>query len=152
MLTDIINFLEISPTLATAGLPESGQFDEIYTAGYEVVINLLPVKVTEEGDEEQALVTRLGMDYVNIPVIWSNPTAENLDDFFTAMQANRDRKVFVHCAMNFRASAFTFLYRVLIEKLPIAAAKQAMDEIWEPYEAWPEFIEQQLRRGSEAWR
>lgn len=145
MLTDIINFYEINPLLATSGRPELNQLAEIRAAGYQVVINLLPPGHPEALAEEADRVAGLGMDYINIPVIWTAPTAENLADFFQALQANQDRKVYVHCAMNFRASAFTFLYRVLVEKTPVDEARQAMDAIWEPYDAWPEFIEQQLR-------
>jgi protein tyrosine phosphatase (PTP) superfamily phosphohydrolase (DUF442 family) len=147
MVKDIINFQKVGPNLATAGQPTGEQFAKVREAGYEVVINLLPPDHPEGLSGEGELVTGLGMDYVNIPVVWTNPTVENLKAFFRAMQANKGRKVFVHCMMNYRASAFTFLYRVLVEKLPVEDAEQTMRKIWAPYDVWPEFIEEQLKEA-----
>lgn len=146
MLSDIINYYEINPSLGTAGQPTPEQLAEIKTAGYQVVISLLPHELSDAAAEEPTLVTSLGMDYINIPVVWDLPTAENLETYFQILQANRHRKVFAHCEMNFRVSAFTFLYRVLVEKTPVEVAEQAMREVWEPYHVWPEFIDQQLRQ------
>jgi protein tyrosine phosphatase (PTP) superfamily phosphohydrolase (DUF442 family) len=147
MVKDIVNFQKVGPNLATAGQPTPEQLAKIREAGYEVVINLLPPDHPEGLNGEGELVTSLGMDYINIPVVWTNPTAENLQDFFQAMQSIRGRKVFVHCMMNYRASAFTFLYRVLVEKQPVEDAEPAMRKIWAPYDAWPEFIEEQLKEA-----
>lgn len=147
MLNDILNYLEVTPHLGTAGQPTPEQFTELRAAGYDLVINLRPPASEEIAGEEQ-IVTGLGMDYLNIPVIWTNPTTENLQAYFQALEANQQRKVFVHCAMNYRVSAFTFLYRVLVEGVPAEEAIVAMRKIWEPNEVWPAFIEQQLKQTS----
>ncbi|RPJ49750.1 MAG: phosphatase [Chloroflexi bacterium] len=143
MLQDITNYLEISPLLGTAGQPAREQFTAIKEAGYDVVINLLPSPNTLP--DEQALVTGLGLDYINIPVIWQQPTPANLDDFFQAMRANQGRKVFVHCAMNMRVSAFVYLYRVLVQGEPAETAKRSLKEIWEPDSTWQAFIDSRMR-------
>jgi protein tyrosine phosphatase (PTP) superfamily phosphohydrolase (DUF442 family) len=147
MLSDIINYHEINPYLGTAGLPSLEQFADIQAAGYQVVISLLPHSLSNATAEEPSLVTSLGMEYINIPVVWDYPTAANLEAYFQALQTNRNRKVFVHCELNFRASAFTFLYRVLVEKTPVEVAEVSMREIWEPYDVWPAFIDGQLKQG-----
>lgn len=147
MLNNIINYVEINPLLGTAGLPSKEQFADIQAAGYQVVISLLPHSLSDAVAEEPALVTSLGMDYFNIPVIWEQPTADNLKAYFQALKANQSRKKFAHCELNFRVSAFTFLYRVLVEKTPVEVAEKAMHEIWQPYGVWVDFIDQQLKQN-----
>jgi len=144
MLTGIINYLEIDPRLGTSGQPDPEQFPAIKEAGYELVINLLPETSPDAIPGEPELVADLGMDYLPIPVIWQQPTSADLAQFFEALRANRDRKVFVHCAMNMRVSAFVFLYRVLVEGLPVEEAEPPMRSIWDPNPTWQEFIEGEL--------
>jgi protein tyrosine phosphatase (PTP) superfamily phosphohydrolase (DUF442 family) len=148
MLADIINYLEIDPRLGTAGQPDPDEFGDIQAAGYELVINLLPASSPDAIPEEPALVAGLGMEYLSIPVIWQQPTHENLSKFFADLHANRGRKVFVHCAMNMRVSAFVFLYRALVEGVPVATARETMQKIWEPNPVWQAFIEAELQRTS----
>lgn len=147
MLNEITNYYEISPFLGTAGQPLPEQFKDIQAAGYQMVISLLPHSLSMAAAQEPTLVTSLSMEYINIPVVWEQPTAANLEAYFRALQTNRGRKVFAHCELNFRVSAFTFLYRVLVEKTPVEVAQQAMNEIWVPYHVWPAFIDQQLKQG-----
>jgi protein tyrosine phosphatase (PTP) superfamily phosphohydrolase (DUF442 family) len=144
MIHEIINFLQIYPNLGTAGQPRRDQFTEIKAAGYGVVINLALNTSTGAILDEQALVTGLGMDYIHIPVVWEKPTSKDLKRFFEVMAQNQTRKVFVHCAMNMRVSAFIFLYRVLQLGVPMEIARQAMSQIWEPNHTWQTFIEDRL--------
>jgi hypothetical protein len=51
-------------------------------------------------------------------VSWQQPTYEDFALFSAVMNGARDRKVLVHCQLNMRASAFTFLYRVVHERVP----------------------------------
>jgi protein tyrosine phosphatase (PTP) superfamily phosphohydrolase (DUF442 family) len=95
------------------------------------------------------LVKSLGMDYVNIPVDWNNPTRQNLDDFMDVMARQGDKKVLVHCEANYRATGFTALYRVLRLGWEPADALKAMHKIWdeEKYPAWKKFIHENLPPG-----
>jgi protein tyrosine phosphatase (PTP) superfamily phosphohydrolase (DUF442 family) len=144
MIHGIINFLQISPNLGTAGQPRRDQFAEIKAAGYEVVINLALSTSTDALLNEQDLVTGLGMDYIHIPVVWEEPTARDLERFLEVMTQNQARKVFVHCALNMRVSVFIFLYRVLHLGVPVEIARQAMLQIWVPNHTWQTFIEDRL--------
>ena len=69
-----------------------------------------------------------------------------MDQFFRVMKANEGRTVYVHCVANFRGSAFTFLYRVLVEGVPEDEARKNMEAIWDPvdYPAWDALINQAL--------
>ena len=42
--------------------------------------------------------------------------------------------------MNARATAFSFLYRVIYADVPLAQAKADMNTVWQPNEVWRDFI------------
>ena len=137
----ITNYLAISDTLGTAGQPTSDQFAAIRAARYEVVVNLAMPDSPNALPNEGELVAAEGMDYVHIPVVWESPTMADLERFFAAMDQNRGRKVFVHCALNMRVSCFVCLYRVLRLGIPVEEAWQDVLAIWEPNETWQQFME-----------
>ena len=47
----------------------------------------------------------------------------------------------LQCQANYRASAFTYLYRVLEAGDPEADARADMNRIWEPEGTWAEFVD-----------
>ncbi len=148
-LATIRNFVQISDDLATSGQVAYDQIASIKSAGYEVVVNLAPASVTMN-ELEGFLVAEQGMTYVQIPVSWSEPSLRDLKQFFSVMKANEDRKVFVHCFANMRASAFTYLYRTLVAGDPEDAALADMNAVWDPddVEQWAELIATAKERAS----
>ena len=142
------NFLRYASNLSSGGSPTLSDLENLCAAGCEVVINLAmptsPDTIPGEGEH----VRRMGMQYIPIPVVWENPTRQNLADFFDAMDACRKRSVFVHCVKNYRVSAFIYLYRVLRQGADPQEAHKDMTSIWEPDGTWLEFIETMSRTGS----
>lgn len=151
-MEDIYNFVKISDTIATSGQPSPEQIQAIKESGYQVVVNLaLPTSPNALPDEKQ-IVESQGMQYEHIPVQWENPTRENVTEFFNVMEANTDKKVFVHCAANMRVSAFMYLYRRLHDRMSEEEAKKDLHKIWVPNDTWQKFIENvisQSERGNE---
>jgi protein tyrosine phosphatase (PTP) superfamily phosphohydrolase (DUF442 family) len=143
-VSDIYNFLAISDDLGTAGQPTAEQVAALKTAGYEVVINLALGTTPRDLPHEADLVTGHGMDYIHIPVIFDNPTDTDLQRFFEAMQANQEKKCFVHCIANMRVSAFVFLYRVLQQGVAPDEAHALLHKIWQPNAVWQRFIDDAL--------
>jgi protein tyrosine phosphatase (PTP) superfamily phosphohydrolase (DUF442 family) len=139
---DIFNFLQISDLVATAGQPTEKQLTAIKNAGYQVVINLTPAKSENALSNEQAIVESLSMEYVHIPVAGDNPTLKNFDRFAQVMQANPNRPVFVHCAGNFRVSAFMYLYRRIYQNIDEGQAQKELHQIWVPSDTWQQFMQQ----------
>ena len=149
-LTSIQNFLQLSPTLATAGQPRREQFALVAGAGYEAVINLaIPTSLDGVPDEAE-LFAELGLGYYHIPVEWENPSTEDLLQFFDLMDLLEGQKVFVHCARNMRVSAFIFLYRVLRQGRPAAACTPDLEKIWQPNGVWEDFIQKNVNRDKGA--
>ena len=131
VLSTARNFVRISERLATSGQISAQHIDVLAQQGFSVVVNLATADAERNG-QEGFWVAEKGMTYVNIPVSWQEPTLEDLDQFFAVMDANRDRKVFVHCFANMRASAFTYLYRTLKAGVPEVEARRGMVAVWDP--------------------
>ena len=151
MFKDIYNFLVLSETLFTGGMPKEEQLTDAARQGVEVVINLAPHDVPDALPNEAELATSMGMNYINIPVNWNTPTKDGLDRFMDAMDENRDKKILVHCEANFRATAFVSMYRILRQGWKTDDALQVMHRIWDEdaYPVWKMFIEDTLKRSRE---
>jgi protein tyrosine phosphatase (PTP) superfamily phosphohydrolase (DUF442 family) len=141
-IEDIYNYLKISDSIATSGQPTKEQFLAIKQSGYQLVVNLALPESTNALPDEKQIVEAEGMQYVHIPVVWEKPTIENVNEFFSVMEANSDKKVFVHCAANMRVSAFIYLYDRLHESISEEEAKKDLHKIWIPNENWQKFMEQ----------
>jgi protein tyrosine phosphatase (PTP) superfamily phosphohydrolase (DUF442 family) len=151
MFEDIYNFLALSENLFTGGMPNPEQLQDAAQRGVDLVINLAPHEVSNALPGERELVTSLGMQYINIPVIWNTPTKDGLDRFMDVMDQNGDKRILVHCQANFRATAFVALYRILRQGWNADRAMEGMHKIWdtEDYPIWKMFIEENLKRSRE---
>ncbi len=143
MLEDILNFVQLTERVGTAGQPTREQFEDIAAAGYQAVINLaLPTSDNAIADEG-SVVTTLGMSYFQIPVDFENPTLNDARTFIGLMQALEDRPVFVHCAMNLRVSAFMYVYLKEVVGAEEDAASSPLIPKWRPHmtDVWNDFME-----------
>jgi len=93
---------------------------------------------------EAERVTGEGMAYVHIPVEWEHPKPGQFAQFVGVLDAFQGHKVWVHCAMNMRVSAFIYLYRRLVLSESEEAASFPMRVVWTPDETWQAFIDQVL--------
>ena len=143
--SDIVSYLRIDDALATSGQPTVEELAAVAREGTKVVINLaLHDDPRYSLPDEAGTVAALGMDYVHIPVKFDAPTERDLLAFFDAMDANRGRKMLVHCAANKRVTAFLGLYRVIRGNSDVDAAFAPMRQIWQANGAWAPFIEAML--------
>jgi protein tyrosine phosphatase (PTP) superfamily phosphohydrolase (DUF442 family) len=138
--------LQLSEKFLTAGQPTPDELREAAAAGWQVVINLARPDSPGAFVGEDDLCRSLGMEYVAIPVDFENPTDADLAQYFEAMERSKDKRVFAHCALNMRVSAFTFLYRVLRLGMEVDAAREDLLEIWEPEGVWKDFIDRNLAK------
>ncbi|MAY56456.1 protein tyrosine phosphatase family protein [Pseudohongiella sp. SYSU M77423] len=139
-LSDVLNLREYSDTFASAGQPTAEQFEAIRDAGYERVIYIAFTTNDNALANADQVVKGLGMDYLHIPVDWNNPTKRDFYAFADAMQRNPEQKTLLHCQVNARATAFSFMYRVVYEDVPVAEAKADMNTVWQPNETWRDLI------------
>jgi len=106
----------------------------------ERVINLALHDSPRALPDEAASVARLGMTYVHIPVDFKNPTEADFIAFCAALDAATDAPVHVHCAANYRVSAFFYRYRRDVLGMQEAAARAELEKIWQPDPIWSAFI------------
>ncbi len=136
----------INPQLSTSGLLSPEQLAELAGEGYEAVINLLPDDSPYAIAGERDIVTDQGIDYTYIPVDFAAPTAEDFEQFVSAMQANGERKLMVHCAANYRVSAFFGIYGVKHLGWSVEQAYEFITAIFDLSEkpVWERFVADML--------
>ena len=149
-ITDARNFRALDDArLLTAGQPNEEQLEDAARQGVKVVINLaLHDDPRYSLPDEAGSVRALGMQYVHIPVQFNAPTENDLRAFCTTMDAHKGDKRLVHCAANYRVTAFVGLYRVLCDGWTVEAAFAPMRSVWEPDEVWQAFIARMLAQSS----
>jgi len=130
------NYHVISDRLGTAGTLSAGAVSWLVADGYRMIIDL-----RDEFDEIEAHAA-LAEDaiYVHVPVSWPAPSADELESFLLVMAANPEKKILVHCSANYRASAMTYLYRVLELDADPEEAMADVRAVWEPNETWLSFF------------
>jgi protein tyrosine phosphatase (PTP) superfamily phosphohydrolase (DUF442 family) len=136
----VLNIRQYSDTFASAGQPTAEQFSQIRDAGYERVIYLAFSSNPNAVPNADQVVKGLGMDYVHIPVDWNRPSKRDFYAFADTMRRDPEVKTLLHCQVNARATAFSFLYRVIYEDVPVAIAKADMNSVWQPNETWRDLM------------
>ncbi len=144
-LNNILNYRAYDARLACSGQPTREQFEAIRDAGYELVINLACDDSPGALNDEAEIVTSLGMQYRHLPVDFKHPELSDLDDFFRLMQDNRGKHCFIHCAYNWRVSAFMYLYQTRVLGMDQSNAEAVMHDIWTPDATWSDFIKRAER-------
>ena len=144
-LAGIVNFRAYSAQFASSGQPTVDQLALLRDAGFERVVYIAFSDHDNSLPSEDRLVKELGLEYVHIPIEWSAPTVDDFNLFAGAMQQSSTKKTLLHCQVNYRASAFSFLYRVIYNDVPVAAAMADMNSVWTPNETWRDLIFEVLR-------
>lgn len=138
--SSLTNFQINSDTLVSAGQPEQEDFSKLRRYGVGRVIDLIP----GDRSEEKSMMEAMNLEYFNIQVDWENPTLQNFKDYVHYMNVpgNKGDKTLTHCKLNWRGSAFIYLYRVTQLNEAEAVARADMDKIWQPDDTWQAFIDE----------
>jgi protein tyrosine phosphatase (PTP) superfamily phosphohydrolase (DUF442 family) len=131
-LQQITNFVQLTPDIGSSGQPDREQFSAIAAAGYGAVVNLALPTSDHAISDEGSIVTALGMSYFHIPVQFDNPTLEDLRIFIGVMSALQGTRVWVHCVVNARVSAFLYHYLKHARGLEESAARSVVLDRWLP--------------------
>ena len=116
-MNNILNYIKINKQISTAGQPTKEQFETIAKEGFDVVINLA---MHNKGalKKEDKIVSKNGMLYFHLPITWKKPELDRLELFIRLLEMleKGNKKVFVHCIMNYRASVFIHVYKRRVGK------------------------------------
>ena len=108
----IRNFVRVSTEFCTGGQPSLEHVASLKADGVRAVVNLR-TPGEHAAAEEQAAVERAGLKYFNIPVIYKQPTAAQVDEFLRITDDPANRPMFIHCTAAVRVGAFWLIRRVL---------------------------------------
>jgi protein tyrosine phosphatase (PTP) superfamily phosphohydrolase (DUF442 family) len=139
---EIYNYREVDEQIITGGQPTESQLRSAAADGVQAVINLVPFQPGRSLPDEPGLVQSLGMDYYPIPVEWEHPKVSDFAIFELVMQGLGGRKALIHCAANFRVTAFCSLYALKHLGWSEAQADTFRASVWRGsnYPAWEAFI------------
>ncbi|MFI5047899.1 MAG: protein tyrosine phosphatase family protein [Acidimicrobiia bacterium] len=141
-IEDSVNFRRVSDAVTTSGVVTSDDLRGLGAEGYDAVVNLLPADSPYAVVDEAGIVSDQGLDYVHIPVDFAAPSHDDFETFAAAMDVNAGKHVHVHCAANFRVSAFYSVYAVRKGWWSAAEADAHVRGLWDPAEhpAWDAFL------------
>jgi len=132
-----MNHHVINQRLSTGGHFVDDGLATLKQQGLQVVIDLRDNPPA--GQKEK--LAQLGIEWINVPVVWKNPRNQDFEKFSGAMSKYEKEKVLVQCQANYRASAMTYLYRVKVENVPGATAAEDLHAVWEPNEQWRNYMD-----------
>lgn len=144
-MESIINYIKVNDNIATSGQPTAKEFEQIAAEGYEIIINLAVCHSEGRLDNEDKIVTDLGMNYIHIPVEFKEPTEKNLLDFIEILELLSHKKIWVHCIMNYRVTAFMYVFHKYILRTPFDEIDLSLLEEWQPEKTWQEIMKTQLQ-------
>ena len=145
------NLVQATPKIFTSGQPSATSLRGLKAQGFEAVVYLAPPTVSDAVPDEAKIVGGQGLVFVNIPIVFDNPTETDFETFAAVMKALGERKVLVHCQVNLRASSIVFLYRTIVGKEKPEEAWKAVEKIWMPRGPWKRLIEEQLKKHGVAF-
>lgn len=139
---DIFNYLKIDDHISTAGQPTEPQLRDLAADGFTAIINLAPVNPPYTPADEAGIARELGLAYHYIPVDWNNPTDADFAAFEEAMRQTDGGRTLIHCAANFRVTAFYTLFARKHLGWTEAQGEALRARIWagSEYPVWEAFI------------
>lgn len=143
-MNKILNYVKINELISTSGQPKIEELELIANEGFEVVINLAVPTTSNALENEDKIVSSLNMSYIHIPVDFENPKISDLKLFLNILQALGANKVWIHCAKNYRVSAFMYVYHKYILHTPFEQIDLSIFDIWQPSLVWQELMKVQL--------
>ena len=122
---DIPNFQQVDGSLYRGGQPNEEGLRRLKEIEIKTIINLRGEGKEMTGEKE--LASKLGIDFVNIPLsVYQAPTDEQALRFLSIVTNKEKQPVFVHCdSGRDRTGAFVAMYRVVVSGWTI---KQAYKE------------------------
>lgn len=143
-MNKILNYIKVNESISTAGQPTIEQFALIKEEGFKVVINLALSNSSNALENEDKIVSEHGLVYIHLPVDFENPKRDDLILFLKLLQNLENKKVLVHCAKNYRVTAFMYVYHKYILNSPLQNVDLSIFDEWTPSQKWQELMKIEL--------
>ena len=124
----IRNFLRVNDQFCTGGQPALEALEKLKADGVKAVINLR-TPTEHRAAEEEAKVKELGLRYINIPVVYTDPKDAQVDEFLKATDDPANRPAFIHCTAAIRVGAFWLIRRVMRDGYTFERAQEEAEKV-----------------------
>lgn len=124
----IRNFLRVNDQFCTGGQPRLEHLEMLKKDGVKAIINLRQSS-EHRAAEEEAKAKELGLRYFNIPVVFTDPKDEQVDEFLRITDDVNNRPAFIHCTAAKRVGAFWMIRRVLRDGFTVADAEKEAEKV-----------------------
>ncbi len=132
-----MNHHRVDDRLVTGGHFVDDGMDEVRKRGITVIVDLRD----EPPSGQEAKLAKAGIEWINVPVVWKDPRPEDFERFVEVMNKHSGDSVLVQCQANYRASAMTYLYRVLVQEVSEDEARADLNAVWEPEGRWKDYMD-----------
>jgi protein tyrosine phosphatase (PTP) superfamily phosphohydrolase (DUF442 family) len=92
----IVNACESLPGVVTGGQPSAAQLAALRDAGVKIILDIRDPMEPRSYDEP-AEAKRLGLEYVNVPVVAGATSDAVMERILVALRGRGERPVFFHC-------------------------------------------------------
>lgn len=124
----IRNFLKVNDDFCTGAQPRPEHLAKLKADGVKAIINLRQPS-EHRAEEEEAEAKKAGLRYFNIPVAFSSPKDEQVDEFLKITDDPANRPAYIHCALAIRVGAFWLIRRVLRDGWTFEKAEEEAKKI-----------------------
>jgi len=134
----ISNYYKYNKHISTSGLPKVDEFELIKKEGYDTVLSLSMPTDSITVENEDLILTNLGIVYLHIPVDFYEPKIKDFETFRLLLDAYDGKKLWIHCTKNYRVSAFMYLCDLIGND---NIDKELLEKFWMPNETWQQFVD-----------
>jgi protein tyrosine phosphatase (PTP) superfamily phosphohydrolase (DUF442 family) len=124
----IRNFLRENEQFCTGGQPRLEHLEQLKSEGVKAIVNLR-TPGEHRAAEEEAKAKELGLRYFNIPVVYTEPKDEQVDEFLKITDDPANRPAFIHCTAAIRVGAFWMIRRVMRDGFTIDQAEAEAEKV-----------------------
>ena len=111
-LARVPNACRLLPNVVTGGQPSAADLEAFRASGGQIVIDLRDPMEPRPLDET-ATTSRLGLQYVVVPVADGSLTDATLERIHGVLRDSPDKQIFVHCASGSRVGGALLPYLIL---------------------------------------
>ncbi len=143
-IDEAYNFKKVDNLISCSGTIANINLQSFSDKNYNMTINLLPDDSEHARKEEKEDLEKLGIHYTHIPVIWDTPKHSDFKIFESTMSSVEGKKIHIHCAANYRASAFYALYAYKNRGWSITELNNFIASVWQlaEYPVWEKFVQE----------
>lgn len=146
---------KVTDDISIGGQPSETDLNAIKAKGFRSVINLRPPSEDSilKPEKERIKAEELGLEYVNIPVMWETMSDEAVRHVSEEIKKLGKKKapVFIHCANGKRAGAMTLMHIAVENGWTLQETFEKAQSLGFDYESEPHlkrFFEDHIKRHS----